>query len=100
MTRKRDRYAGLAAAKKGGDDWLRLTPAQWQAYFDNASPKTLRKTYGQLCRRSGPEWNRIKQMFVQALLKKQTDSLGPRQASSMSPLHVSGSLTSIGLSAT
>ena len=75
MTRKRDRYAGLVAAKK--NDWLRLTPAEWKTYFDNASQRTLRKTYGQLCRRSGPEWERIKQMFVQALLEKQTDSLDP-----------------------
>ena len=75
MTRKHNRYAGLAAAKQ--NDWLRLTPAEWKAYFDNASQGTLRKTYGQLCRRGGPEWDRVKQMFVQALLDKQVDSSDP-----------------------
>lgn len=75
MTRKRDRYAGLAAAKKGGDDWLRLTPAEWQTYFENASPRTLRKTYGQLCQRGGPEWERVKSLFIEALAIKQSELL-------------------------
>ena len=81
MTRKRNRYAGLAAAQKGGDAWLRLTPAQWQAYFDNASPKTLRKTYGQLCQRSGPEWERVKSLLIEALAIKQSELLSPSSVS-------------------
>jgi hypothetical protein len=68
MTRKRNRYAGLNAAQK--NDFVRLSPKEWKEFFDNSNARTLRKTYGQLCRRGGPEWERIKDMFIQALKDK------------------------------
>ena len=71
MPRKRDRYAGLNAAQK--NDFLRLTPAEWKSYFESASQRTLRKTYGQLCQRSGSEWERVKALFVEALIAKQSE---------------------------
>jgi len=70
MTRKANRYAGLNAAQK--NDFLKLTPAEWKSYFGNASQRTLRKTYGQLCQRNGSEWGRVKALFVEALIAKQS----------------------------
>jgi len=71
MTRKRNRYAGLNAAQK--NDFLRLTPVEWQNYFESANQRTLRKTYAQLYNRKGPEWERVKTLFVKALIAKQSE---------------------------
>lgn len=71
MSRKANRYAGLNAAQK--NDFLKLTPAEWKSYFEGASQRTLRKTYDQLCHRSGSEWERVKALFVEALIAKQSE---------------------------
>jgi hypothetical protein len=76
MTRKKDKYAGLNAAQKGGDAFLVMTPAEWKSYFKTTNARTLRKIHGQLCQRpKSVEWDQIKKMFVDALQEKQQETL-------------------------
>lgn len=71
MTRKFDKYAGLSSVRKNEFD--RFTPAEWKNYFKKTSHQALRKTYGQLSQRSGPEWERVKSLFIEALIAKQSE---------------------------
>ena len=76
MSPKKDKYAGLNAAQKGGDKFLVMTPIEWKAYFKETNARTLRKIYGQLCQRpKSPEWDQVKKLFVEALQEKQQESL-------------------------
>ena len=66
----RNKYAALNAAQKA--DFLKLTPVEWERYFKKSSLRTLNKIYGQLCQRPhDPEWERIKDMFVAELQRRQ-----------------------------
>ena len=69
---KPNKYAGLDAAQKGGDEFLVMTPAEWNAYFQQTNARTLKKIQGQLRRRPNtPEWSRVKTIFAEALQEKQ-----------------------------
>ena len=69
MSRKLDRYAGLQAAKTGNID--RFTPQQWADYFAQIPDQVFRKVHNQLCRRGGPEWDRVKALCAAEMLRRQ-----------------------------
>ena len=71
MTRKFDKYAGLSAVRK--NNFAKFTPDEWKVYFQKTSHQALRRTYGLLCDRRGPEWERVKSLFIEALIAKQSE---------------------------
>ena len=73
MSRNKDKYAGLAAAQQ--NDLYRMTPQQWKAHLHCLDQRTMRKLYRQMQSRGGPEWNRVKDLFIEALLQKQKISI-------------------------
>ena len=52
-----------------------MTPDQWKDHLSRLDYKATRALYGQLSRRGGDNWNRIKDLFVQALLEKQNQAM-------------------------
>ena len=73
MTRNKDKYAGLRAVQK--NDLYSLTPNQWKAHLSQINIRTMKKLYNQMSRRGGPEWERVKELFVEAMLQKQQESM-------------------------
>ncbi len=69
MTRKNNKYAGITAVQK--NDLYRMTPEQWKTHLHCLDTRTMKKLYRNMQRRGGPEWNRVKDFFIEALLEKQ-----------------------------
>tara|TARA_R100001509_G_scaffold135897_1_gene89672 strand:+ start:463 stop:708 length:246 start_codon:yes stop_codon:yes gene_type:complete len=73
MSRNKDKYAGLAAVQQ--NDLYRLTPNQWKAHLSRLNIRTMKKLYNKMSRRAGPEWERVKEFFIEAMLQKQQESM-------------------------
>ncbi len=69
MTPKFDRYAGLQAAKTKNID--KFSPAEWAAYFSKIPDHVFKKVHNQLCRRGGPEWQRVKDLCMAEMMRRQ-----------------------------
>ena len=69
----RNKYAGAAAARKG--DPYFLTPSEWKAHLARLDYGSTRALYSQLEKRGGDDWDRIKDLFVDALLQKQKEAM-------------------------
>lgn len=69
MSRNKNKYAGLAASQQ--NDLYRMTPKQWKTYLHCLDLRTMRKLHRQMERRGGPEWDRVKDLFIEALFQKQ-----------------------------
>ena len=73
MSRNKDKYAGLRAVQK--NDLYRLTPNQWKAHLSQLNIRTMKKLYKQMNTRGGSEWERVKELFIEAMLQKQQESM-------------------------
>ena len=66
---KLNKYAPLAAARKNNP--YKLTPEEWEKHLKLQDERTIRKLYSKMHNRGGPEWDRIKDLFVKVLIEKQ-----------------------------